>query len=66
MQASTSGHFQARKQFQYFLQATGNNNFGAHIEAYKNLLQKTAEKIEMLVMRDNRPIILYLKVGRIR
>jgi hypothetical protein len=43
-----------------------NNNFGAHIEAYKNLLQKTAEKIEILVMRDNRPIILYLKVGRIR
>ena len=43
-----------------------NNNFNAHIEVYKNLLQKTAEKIEILVTRNNRPILLYLKVGRIR
>jgi hypothetical protein len=43
-----------------------NNNFGAHIEVYKNLLQKTAEKIEILVMRNNQPVLLYLKVGRIR
>jgi hypothetical protein len=43
-----------------------NNNFGAHIEVYKNLLQKTAEKIEILIMRKNRPILLDLKVGRIK
>lgn len=43
-----------------------NNNFSAHIEVYKNLLQKTAEKIEILVTRNNRPILLSLKVGRIR
>lgn len=43
-----------------------NNNFSAHVDVYKNLLQKTAEKIEILVMRNNKPILLYLKVGRIR
>lgn len=43
-----------------------NNNFTGDIEAYKNLLQKTATKVQLLILRDNNPQILFLKVGRIR
>lgn len=42
------------------------NNFSGDIEAYKNLLQKTGSRIDILIMRDNKPIMLYLKVGKIR
>jgi len=43
-----------------------NNNFSNNIEEYKNLLQKTGTRIKILILRNNAPVILYLKVGRIR
>lgn len=42
-----------------------NNNFSGNLETYKNLLQKTGIKIEVLVMRNKVPKIISLKVGRI-
>lgn len=42
------------------------NNFSGDIEVYKNLLQKSGTRIDVLIMRNNNPIIKYLKVGRIR
>jgi hypothetical protein len=42
-----------------------NNNFSGNLETYKNLLQKTGTKIEVLVMRNKIPKIISLKVGRI-
>lgn len=43
-----------------------NNNFSADVEVYKNLLQKTAAKVQILVMRDQTPVIVFLRVSRIR
>lgn len=43
-----------------------NNNFSGDLEAYKNLLQKTSTKVQLLVLRNNSPHILFMKVGRIR
>lgn len=42
------------------------NNFSNNIETYKNLLQKSGSRIKILVMRDNSPIMISLKIGRIR
>ena len=42
------------------------NNFSGNLETYKNLLQKTGYRIIILVMRDNKPLIIPLRVGRIR
>jgi C-terminal processing protease CtpA/Prc len=43
-----------------------NNNFSGDLEAYKNLLQKTAGKADMLIMRNGSLKIITLKIGRIR
>ena len=43
-----------------------NNNFSGDLESYKNLLQKTGIKIEVLVMRNKVPVMISLKVGKIR
>jgi hypothetical protein len=42
------------------------NNFSGNLEVYKNLLQKTGYRINILVMRENKPLIISLRVGRIR
>lgn len=42
------------------------NDFSNDIETYKNLLQKAGSKINILVMRDGVPIILTIRIGRIR
>jgi hypothetical protein len=42
------------------------NNFTGNLEVYKNLLQKTGYRINILIMRENKPLIISLKVGRIR
>ena len=42
------------------------NDFSNNIETYKNLLQRTGQKITVLVMRNGAPIILTLRVGKIR
>ncbi len=42
-----------------------NNNFSGNLETYKNLLQKTGTKIQVLVMRNKVPVMIPLKVGRI-
>jgi len=42
------------------------NNFSGNLETYKNLLQKTGYRISILVMRENKPFILSLRVGRIK
>lgn len=41
-------------------------NFTNNIETYKNLLQKTGGRVSILVMRNGTPIILSLRIGRIR
>ncbi|MGN6248843.1 MAG: aspartyl protease family protein [Ginsengibacter sp.] len=42
------------------------NNFSGNLETYKNLLQKTGYRINILVMRENKPLIISLRVGRIK
>jgi hypothetical protein len=42
------------------------NNFSNNIETYKNLLQKTGEKVTVLVMRQGVPNMLTLRIGKIR
>lgn len=42
------------------------NNFSGDIEVYKNLLQKTGSRIDIIIMRDNKPKLMHLKIGRIR
>lgn len=39
-----------------------NNNFSKHIQTYKNMLQKPGEKVKILVLREDGPVILTLKV----
>lgn len=41
------------------------NNFSKNIQAYKNLMQTAGEKLRVLVMRDEGPIILTLKVKNV-
>lgn len=43
-----------------------NNNFSGNLETYKNLLQQTGYRISILIMRENKPLIISLRVGRIR
>ncbi|MEO6837873.1 MAG: aspartyl protease family protein [Ginsengibacter sp.] len=38
------------------------NNFSQNIETYKNLLQKTGERIAVLILRDGKPIVLSIRV----
>ncbi len=42
------------------------NNFSGNLEVYKDLLQKTGYRINILVMREYKPLILSLRVGRIK
>ncbi len=42
-----------------------NNNFSNDIGAYKNLMQVVGEKITLIVSRDNVPMVLAFRVGRI-
>jgi hypothetical protein len=42
-----------------------NTNFSNDISIYKNLMQVVGEKITLLVSRDNVPLILTFRVGRI-
>jgi C-terminal processing protease CtpA/Prc len=42
-----------------------NSNFSNDIGTYKNLMQGVGEKITLLVSRDNVPLILTFRVGRI-
>jgi len=42
------------------------NNFSNNIETYKNLLQKTGSRIKLLVIRKNTPMIISLRIGKIR
>ncbi|MEO9023157.1 MAG: aspartyl protease family protein [Ginsengibacter sp.] len=42
------------------------NNFNKDIEKYKDLLQRTGQKISILVTRDKKLLILRMRVGRIR
>lgn len=41
------------------------NNFSKNIQAYKNLLQSPGEKLKVLVLRDQGPVVLTLKVKNI-
>ena len=42
-----------------------NNNFSNDIGVYKTLMQNVGEKVTMLVFRENVPMIISFKVGRI-
>jgi hypothetical protein len=42
------------------------NNFSGNLEIYKNLLQKTGFRVNILIMRESKPSTIYLRVGRIR
>ncbi|MEO8720286.1 MAG: aspartyl protease family protein [Ginsengibacter sp.] len=42
------------------------NDFSSDVEVYKNLLQKTSNSIRILILRDSKPEIIFLKVGRIK
>lgn len=42
------------------------NDFSNNIENYKNLLQKTGSRLKVLVIRDNSPIMISLRIGKIR
>jgi len=42
-----------------------NTNFSNNVSTYKNLMQTVGEKITLLVMRENVPVIITFRVGRI-
>jgi predicted metalloprotease with PDZ domain len=42
-----------------------NNNFSNDINQYKNILQSDAGKVKVLIMRENVPIIINFKPGKI-
>lgn len=42
------------------------NDFSNNIENYKNLLQKTGTRVAILVMRKGLPVMVSLRIGRIR
>jgi len=42
-----------------------NNNFSKNVQTYKNLMQNVGEKLKVLVLRNEGPIILTLKVRSI-
>ena len=41
------------------------NNFSGDLEEYKNLLQKTVGKVDVLILRNGSPKFITLKIGRI-
>jgi hypothetical protein len=41
------------------------NNFSKNIQAYKNLLQSPGDKLKVLVLRNQGPVVLTLKVKNI-
>jgi C-terminal processing protease CtpA/Prc len=41
------------------------NNFTKNIQTYKNLMQTPGEKLRVLVMREEGPVILTLKVKNV-
>jgi C-terminal processing protease CtpA/Prc len=41
------------------------NNFSKNIQAYKNLMQTAGAKLRVLVMREEGPVILSLKVKNV-
>ncbi len=43
-----------------------NNDFSGNLEVYKNFLQKTGDRVTILVMRENKPLVIRLRVGRVR
>ncbi len=43
-----------------------NNNFSGNLEVYKNFLQKTGDRVTILVVRENKPLVIRLRVGRVR
>lgn len=42
-----------------------NKNLTNNVEAYKNLMQTVGEKIELLILRNNSPMIISFRVGKI-
>jgi hypothetical protein len=42
-----------------------NNNFTKNVQTYKNMLQNVGEKVKVLVLREEGPVILTIKVGSI-
>jgi hypothetical protein len=42
-----------------------NNNFSNDINQYKNMLQSSEEKIKVLILRDQKPLIITFRPGRI-
>jgi C-terminal processing protease CtpA/Prc len=42
-----------------------NNNFSNDINEYKDLLQSAQDKVKVLILRNNAPILITFKVGRI-
>lgn len=42
------------------------NNYTRNIQAYKTILQNAGATIKVIVLRDNRPILLYLKIKNIK
>jgi len=41
------------------------NNFSKNIQTYKNLLQAAGEKLKVLVLRNDGPVILTIRVKNI-
>lgn len=42
------------------------NDFSNNIETYKNLMQKSGSRVKVLIMRESIPMIISLRIGRIR
>ena len=42
-----------------------NNNFSNDINQYKNILQSDGERVKVLILRENRPLIITFRPGRI-
>ncbi|MEO6330783.1 MAG: aspartyl protease family protein [Ginsengibacter sp.] len=42
-----------------------NNNFSNNINEYKDLLQLANDRVKVLILRDNTPLLINFKVGRI-
>lgn len=42
------------------------NNFSNNIGTYKDLLQKAGSRVKLLIMRDNSPLIISLRIAKVR
>ncbi len=42
-----------------------NNNFSNDINLYKNIIQTAGERVRVLLLRNNKPVIIDLRVGKI-